>query len=83
MEDDLDLQVPAEKDMSGTVFSDPAFFRSHARLTDANVLTYFSASPFWESNNLNARTLDIIFLHLFLQTMCIETHHEDHLNPKL
>lgn len=57
MDDDSELVIPTERDLSGTVYSDPAFFRFHAQLTHANVLQYFSGSPFFEqSHNLNSRT---------------------------
>lgn len=57
MDDDIELQIPPEKDLSGTVFSDPAFFRIYPRLAENNVMLYFAASPFFEaSNNLNSRT---------------------------
>jgi hypothetical protein len=51
MDDDFELSIPPEKDLSGTVFSDPNFFRFHPQLTASNVLLYFSTSPFWDNNN--------------------------------
>jgi hypothetical protein len=65
MDDDFELSIPTEKDLSGTVFSDPAFFRVYSHITASNVMLYFAASPFYDqSNNLNSCTkmgVSIIF----------------------
>lgn len=57
MDDDAEFYIPYEKDLTGTVFSDPAFFRFFPVLNHVTVMRYFELSPFYEqSYNLNART---------------------------
>lgn len=56
MDDDTEFFVPPEKDLTGTVFSNPAFFRYFPGLNHSNVMRYFEESPFYESSTLNAST---------------------------
>lgn len=56
MDDDTEFYIPTEKDLSGTVFADPTFFRFFPVLNHLTVMRYFEASPFYEqSYNLNSR----------------------------
>lgn len=63
MDDDAEFYIPPEKDLTGTVFSDPNFFRFFPVLNHATVMRYFEASPFYEqSYNLNSRTIKAIYI---------------------
>lgn len=63
MDDDAEFYIPPEKDLTGTVFSDPNFFRFFPVLNHATVMRYFEASPFYEqSYNLNSRTFSDSYL---------------------